>query len=202
MNKLIFTALALVFAPYVNSQNTIPSVTPLMLELYGSPPYSFTLKEREPIELMTQVPLRSAHSYALSDDSELAKARAKSLGISPSDNYVVKTQRDLHKALKQVTQREQGLLYINAFHIKGDIRDLYFKDIERLVVNGQHYHVEVGLCLPKFHSALALGPNKRELYSGLSPKPSLCANAGRLKYLGKIELLHSLEVDHVVVSDR
>lgn len=148
-----------------------------------------------PILTQFEVPaiLTGSPVYLLQGTGRLAQDRKKMFESLKPEEFEVKTDYDLRKALVAIQKKPKGFIVINVFSMAdswGDKRN--YQTIEETVILHRTGHVEVGVCYAGFKTALAVGPTadpidvKTVLASGKSG--SLCANLDRLRLLDRLDL--------------
>lgn len=137
--------------------------------------------------------LNGSPVYILQGTGRLAQERKKVFESLKPEEFEIRTDYDLRKALVTLRNKPKGFVVINVFSMTdswGDKRS--YQTIEETVTAHRFGHVEVGVCYPGFKTALAVGPTadpidvSKVVASGKSG--SLCANLDRLRLLGRLDL--------------
>jgi ribonuclease HII len=97
-----------------------------------------------------------------------------------------------------------GYIFLNVFNYQDSWnQNLGFKDAEKVLVEVNRRHVEVGICHANFKTALAVGPTPEEvtrLALTETTTNSVCASVPRLTKINRIEVYaeHMGEFNRVV----
>lgn len=131
--------------------------------------------------------------YLLQGRSRLEQDRKAIFEPLKPEEFEIRTDYDLRKALVEVRKKPPGFLVINAFSLTdswGDKRS--YKMIEETVLQHRTGHIEVGVCYPGFKTAMAVGPtvdpiDVSTVVAG-GKSQSICANLDRLRQLERLDL--------------
>lgn len=149
------------------------------------------------IPVLTQFELPAILSgmpiYLLQGTGRLAQERKKVFESLNPEEFEIRTDYDLRKALVELRKKPKGFIVINVFMMQdswGDKRS--YTAIEEIVTAHRTGHVEVGVCYAGFKTALAVGPTADPIdvstvIAGGNSK-SVCVNLDRLRVLGRLDL--------------
>lgn len=131
--------------------------------------------------------------YLLQGTTRLAQERKKIFEPLKPEEFEVRTDYDLRKALVALRKKPPGFVVINVFSMQdswGDKRP--YSVIEETVILHRTGHVEVGVCYAGSKAALAVGPTADPIDVGLvlagGNSESVCANLDRLRQLDRLDL--------------
>uniref|UniRef100_A0AB39CDE3 Uncharacterized protein n=1 Tax=Pseudomonas phage HRDY3 TaxID=3236930 RepID=A0AB39CDE3_9VIRU len=131
--------------------------------------------------------------YLLQGRSRLEHDRKAIFEQLKPEEFEIKTDYDLRKALVAIRKKPPGFLVINVFSLTdswGDKRS--YKMIEETVLQHRTGQVEVGVCYPGFKTAMAVGPTVDPIDVGQviagGKSQSICANLDRLRQLDRLDL--------------
>lgn len=153
--------------------------------------------EGQYLPILTQFDLPAVLSgmpvYLLQGTGRLAQDRKKIFESLKPEEFEIRTDYDLRKALVELRKKPKGFVVINVFTMMdswGDKRS--YQTIEETVILHRTGHVEVGVCYAGFKTALAVGPTADPIdvsavIAGGNSK-SVCANLDRLRLLDRLDL--------------
>lgn len=131
--------------------------------------------------------------YLLQGTGRLAQERKKVFESLKPEEFEIRTDYDLRKALVELRKKPPGFVVINVFSLLdswGDKRP--YSVIEETVILHRSAHVEVGVCYPGSKAALSLGPTTDPIDVALvlagGKSESVCANLDRLRQLNRMDL--------------
>lgn len=123
--------------------------------------------------------------YSINGVGSLEERRARG-----DENFTVTSEFELRKVVTDLNTREKGFIFINAFSLT-DVwgNRMSYDAIEKVIVETNRKHLEIGICRNNFRSAYAVGPTPDELDSIIEGAKStrLCANLNRLRHLRSVD---------------
>lgn len=132
--------------------------------------------------------------YIISDHSSLGILRLvdlqKQLGDRKTEVYDVDTVIEYRTVLQQLQAEPKGTIVLNVFSLRDEWNEIVgYGEIEKLLVQANKRHIDVGICRTGFKTTFALGPTPAEAASiamSTYDQPfkshiSSCANLTRLK---------------------